>query len=430
MQYVNDDMDELFRRAAKDYPLNTNSADWEKVKKKLMGASSGGEQKPSNGNNRRHFLWLLLLLPLPWICDRYTGDGGNDLAEAEQTEGKPGAFIQNSPANKNSTTKNIPVNVPTPTSEQGTVPAAASSGLSGNNREIAQINGPETIFAFRNTQKSRQAGLSPQAEEVLSPEKAAQESVDRTERLANRIKEEPAITPTTTALETSQSDTTSLAKKTAQVDSAAITPSDKKKQKSERSKHIYAGVLGGLDITSIEMQEVNEVGYDVGLVVGYAINKRWSVETGLLSSEKAYYTNGEYLPKAYLLPGTKLTEAQGDCRMWEVPLLVRYQFKEGKKGGWFAAAGASSYFMKDEDYTYTYYYLTTGQEVERSRSYESNSNHWFAAAQISGGYNRNLSKTVGVRVEPYIKLPLRKVGYYDLPLTSFGVHVGVTKKLW
>ena len=39
MQYVNDDMDELFRRAAKDYPLNTNSADWEKVKNKLADAA-------------------------------------------------------------------------------------------------------------------------------------------------------------------------------------------------------------------------------------------------------------------------------------------------------------------------------------------------------------------------------------------------------
>jgi hypothetical protein len=31
MQYVNDDMDELFKRAAENYPLDTNSANWNKV---------------------------------------------------------------------------------------------------------------------------------------------------------------------------------------------------------------------------------------------------------------------------------------------------------------------------------------------------------------------------------------------------------------
>lgn len=35
MPSVNDDMDELFRRAAGDYPLNTDAANWNKIKDEL-----------------------------------------------------------------------------------------------------------------------------------------------------------------------------------------------------------------------------------------------------------------------------------------------------------------------------------------------------------------------------------------------------------
>lgn len=430
MQYVNDDMDELFRRAAKDYPLNTNSANWDKVKKKLMDASSEGENKPSNGKSRRHFLWLLLLLPLPWICERYTGDGDKEVAESVQPAKKSDASANKTAAITHSNTKNSSINLTEPASESATKTMSQSAGIPSNSNEIGLVNNAGSSVSYTNRQNPRSTTLRSKPLAALSEESAIQEFAENPKQQSLSITDQPVSTQTNTSVVAPIADTAVLAKTPIPVDATTAAPSAKKQQKPAKSRHFYAGVLGGLDITSIKMQEVKHVGYDVGLIVGYAFTKRWSIETGFLSSEKAYYTKGEYLPKAYLLPGTKLQEAEGDCRMWEVPLLVRYQFKEGKKGGWFAAAGASSYFMKEEDYTYTYYYMATGQEVERSRSYDSQSNHLFAAAQLSGGYNRNLSKTVGVRVEPYIKLPLRKVGYYDLPLTSFGVHVGVTKKLW
>lgn len=228
---------------------------------------------------------------------------------------------------------------------------------------------------------------------------------------------------------TGESEQDSVATPEAKDTTAAEAPA-KKAQQLPKTKRFYVGVIGGADVTSIEMQKVKKIGYDLGVVAGYEINERWSVEGGLLSSEKAYYSSGEHLYKAYTLPGTQLREAEGDCRMWEVPLAVRYRFNPEKQGGWFASVGTSSYFMKKESYDYTYYYTATGQEVKRSRSYDSDSRHLFAAAQLSGGYTRRVGRSVDIRIEPYLKLPLRKVGYYELPLTSFGVHAGITKKLY
>lgn len=43
MQYINNDMVELFRKAARDYPLNTNSSDWNAVLKKFPAKIPGKE---------------------------------------------------------------------------------------------------------------------------------------------------------------------------------------------------------------------------------------------------------------------------------------------------------------------------------------------------------------------------------------------------
>src|SRR5438270_6835662 len=64
MQYVNDDMDELFRRAAENYPLDTNNANWNKV----WNALQDPEENPNeNSNRKRRFFWLFALLPLSLI---------------------------------------------------------------------------------------------------------------------------------------------------------------------------------------------------------------------------------------------------------------------------------------------------------------------------------------------------------------------------
>lgn len=76
MQFQNNDMDDLLRRAAEDYPLDTSGADWNKV----LNALQDDENKeaaavPVRKTSRRRFLWLLLLLPLGFVCNYYYGNG-------------------------------------------------------------------------------------------------------------------------------------------------------------------------------------------------------------------------------------------------------------------------------------------------------------------------------------------------------------------
>ena len=69
MQFMNHDMDELFRKAGEDYPLDTSGADWEKIAKELHPAVP--EHSSSRGSGKKRFLWLLLLIPFGLICNQY-----------------------------------------------------------------------------------------------------------------------------------------------------------------------------------------------------------------------------------------------------------------------------------------------------------------------------------------------------------------------
>jgi hypothetical protein len=77
MQYVNDDMDELFKRAAENYPLDTRGADWNKVLAALQNETETKTVPEKKGNKNSRFLWLLLLLPFGLICNQLYSPGSN-----------------------------------------------------------------------------------------------------------------------------------------------------------------------------------------------------------------------------------------------------------------------------------------------------------------------------------------------------------------
>ena len=96
MRDIDDDIDDLFRRAAKGYPLNTNSSDWSKVQNAMQSSEDAGVENVKSKKKYRRFLWLLLLLPFTFIIDKY----------AFRNHDKSNAITQQIPAS--SEQKNIP----------------------------------------------------------------------------------------------------------------------------------------------------------------------------------------------------------------------------------------------------------------------------------------------------------------------------------
>jgi len=114
--------------------------------------------------------------------------------------------------------------------------------------------------------------------------------------------------------------------------------------------------------------------------------------------------------------------------MLEWPLNVTYNFRQKAKSQLFVSAGVSSYFMKDESYVYDISH--NGYRYPYSYAYKNKSTALFAVINLSAGYTLRLGKIADLRIEPYIKLPVSKIGTGELPIQSSGVMIGLTKTIF
>jgi hypothetical protein len=207
--------------------------------------------------------------------------------------------------------------------------------------------------------------------------------------------------------------------------SSSVPKADKKKK---TIKGLYYGITASPDLSTIKGQAIKGVGYSAGIVVGYNINSHFAVESGAIWSKKKYYTDGKYFSKAKAgIPDYIYMQwLDGGCEMFEFPLLVRYNFKP-KKNTFFVSTGLTSYLMKKEEYKYSATAGASGSPYEGSRAYNRSGDHLFANLQLSAGYNLSVSPKMNLRIEPYLKAPLKKIGIGNMPVTSTGLYLSLTR---
>ena len=213
-------------------------------------------------------------------------------------------------------------------------------------------------------------------------------------------------------------------------DNSATASSEKvKREPASLKKGLYYGLVFSPDITTVKFQRSSSLGYNIGLLAGYRFGKKLAVETGVLYERKYYYSTAEYFDKTKTPwpADMDLLSVDGWCNMYEIPVNVRFTFATGKKSSWYANAGMSSYIMKKQKYDYSYQYY--GQYGERNWTYRKTTADWFAVIHLGIGYERPVGVLGTLRVEPYIKIPTRGIGIGDLPVTSAGLNIGLTRPL-
>jgi len=421
MQYVNDDMDELFRRAAENYPLDTNSANWNKV---LAGLQEQNINKtiPEKKRNNGRFLWLLLLLPLGFVCNQLYSPGG--LTEATISKSEPEnenvlAKTQ-SPAQNNYSSQlnqkkeivnHLPMAADNHLKDQSIEHANSYSSITNSYKRTSFKN-------YDNSSTTAHSGVLNAGTNSTSFNSQVNEDMLFTRNYVSGIPyktlgDPPSVVP---ARSLNPSINSTPEKTTSNIQVA-------------KRKKFYIGLMGGLDATTIKFQKVEDAGFNFGLLLGYQFNKKWSIESGAYLEKKYYYSDGKYFntSKLYMPANSRIEDLSGNCKMIEVPVAAKYNFSTRKQSGWFGVVGLSSYFMLQENYTYNYYYGTTGP-VPHKKEYKDGSTHIFSNLSISGGYTHRLGNFAEVRLEPYLKLPISGMGIGSLPFFSTGLQVGVTKK--
>lgn len=437
MPDVNDDMNELFKRAAENYPLNTQGADWSKVQKALQPL-----QSPLNNNNDnkkyRKLLWLLLLIPCGFVLNKFVFNHAtqnqpqqivigksNDLPENRKTE-------QQAPGNQKAVDKRNAKSI-TSTTE-------ANSSLLKN---ISKNTNEDFVLSTSKKKLASATGEFPDKRSV-SDLSASAEDKNITNQKDNSVKSKDVKNDTEVSqpqpirqsiVAGSNADVSVENNSVKGNDKTQVTDTLKHsivkdpKQKAKH-QHFYAGVIIGPDVSTVKLQRINRTGFTAGLLAGYNFNKIWSIESGLYLDEKYYYSGGKYFNtnKVYIPSYTKIEDIDGVCHMIEIPVNVKYNFKTTKASNWFALAGVSSYLMKKENYGYRY--MSYGTLMEKQLSYNNSSKNWASILNLSVGYTHNIKKLGMVRIEPYIKIPFKGVGIGSLPITSSGVYLGFTKNLF
>ena len=186
--------------------------------------------------------------------------------------------------------------------------------------------------------------------------------------------------------------------------------------------------LAGFDKSTVKFRYGNNPGINIGIIGGYHFNKRLSIHTGAIYTQKNYKLAGEDFtaPKGSWLSYYKVENVDGYCRMWEVPLLLRYAISNTNKNSYFISTGLSSYFMTTENYNYFYY--SQGQPITKNATYFSGNKYILSILHFSAGFENRIGKNLSVQIEPYAKLPLVGVGLGNIQLSSFGINFALQSR--
>ena len=187
-------------------------------------------------------------------------------------------------------------------------------------------------------------------------------------------------------------------------------------------KSFLISVSAGPDISAVSVDNPGKTELVYGAGIGYKINKRWTVRTGFYIVKKGYDAkSSDYHPPAGFwnyYPYLKSIDA--NCKIYEVPLSVNYNFSQNAKHLWFVSAGLSSYFMKKEDYSYISK-SPSGQISYNDYTVRNQNQHYFSSVRLSAGYEKKVSNKISIIAEPYFNLPLSGIGYGKVKLHSAGI---------
>jgi hypothetical protein len=183
------------------------------------------------------------------------------------------------------------------------------------------------------------------------------------------------------------------------------------------------------DVSSAGLiSDMNNPGYKIGIMGEYRLSENVSVTSGLIASNVRYVVAGtDYSPPEYWNSGIVPDETRAVCFILDVPLNVKYNVFNFESSRLFATAGLSSYIMLNEDYRFRYDQAAYG--AERSVNVRNGSTHWLSNAGFSIGYELDVHPDWSLRAEPFIKVPLRGVGWGDVNLYSAGSFISINYRL-
>ena len=161
-------------------------------------------------------------------------------------------------------------------------------------------------------------------------------------------------------------------------------------------------------------------------MVHYHFLDRLSVSVGVVKNYKKYSGAGEdYQPPKgywkYYTNGVIPESIDGSCSVLEFPMMVQDTVLDRGRNRWVLGAGTSSYLMQSESYRYHFDQPNPG--AKEGWDSRNSSRFLFNMLNVTIGYERQVMPGLMVGIEPYVKLPLERIGWSSLKLYSTGASV-------
>lgn len=405
MQDTENNMDDLLRKAAEKYRLKPAENNWDKIEPQLI--KQPDIHNALNKINTKKISWLLivglLIVFTTGIFVKYYHDNN------KATLGKP--------LQKNTTEQAITVNKK-PGEEKKLVTQSNSNKQSISNIQYVKQKDLLNI-SLRDIRN-----VNTEYELTLSKNGNKQPVFEITSTLNRMPFNDQFIANKNLADKQLQSETNiQPAEKTNVQLSAKKTIVHVQKQ-----RNVYFGFIAGPSFNQVKQQGFEKPGFNIGLIAGYTLNKRISLEAGLLFAQKNYFSDGKYFSMkkvaASMPSGMKVISLKGNSSLIEIPLNIKYDAVHNNKSNIFFATGISSYILMNEKNNYSI--LLNGARENMTGTYTKSKGYFAATIDVSAGYEYKINNRNTIRIEPYIQIPFKGTGVGSMPVMSAGVHFGFT----
>jgi hypothetical protein len=417
------EFESLFQRASENYPLNTDSANWNAVLEKL---EKEGNQKGILLRKRLIYLMILLAVSIfsaimMNLYRNWTDQNKSTIVPTlnQQLEVEKKLLKKLTDAVYDKVVDSI-----TQKKQYGKIITVTTSNnmLPKTKHSSSKISFDSQLFGIKNKNIPIQSlnknvvTTSPQELPLIASNPSTVLTSNQDSKKLPKILADTVEVAARSLATNSKKQPDSSFKET-------ITAPIIKAKKAAFEKYFYTGILYAADKSSIKFEPSKGVGYSWALAFGYQFSKRFSIESGIHIEKKEYYTTGEHFDKSILPATGKILWIESENKLLEIPITLKTDLFVRKHHQIFGSMGVSSYLINNESYEYEE--ELNGVIQNEFVQFTKNSSSLFATTNLSIGYEYKFISGLRLRVEPYLNLPLSGIGKGKEPVLSKGVYFGL-----
>ncbi len=436
MQENNNELENLYGKAAEHFPLKTGSADWQAVLKQL---EKDDNKKPFWWNIKTAALSLFLIgfiVGSVFIVSKFFENKTalNKAFLSKQTTEKQLEEIKNQNKNLEQTITNKIYKKIIDSLNKQNIVASIKSDITGNKNTVISKKLHKTISTKPLNEdlniKKFVVSKSEMSSIIKEPKIAetiavvdSQKSTDKNNAKSNELGVANNEGNTEGEITTATNNITKV-DSLKKVNTTAVI--DVPKNKKVFRKYFYVGAMYASQKCSVQSEgfkdDGDDVGYNVSFLVGYKFSKIFSLETGLSVQSKEYYTTSNKFDKNILPATGNILWVEAENKLIEIPLSLKVDLLHKNNNNFFANIGVCSYIVSKENYEYEQENngIVTNEKVQ----YKTTTNNFLGAYNLSVGYQYQFKKIGGIRIQPYLSIPLNGVGKGNQPIVSKGIYFG------